>query len=771
MTSVRVVVRVRPRSKKEVQCTEEVIVDVKENVLSIRNVKPSRWSGVGNGGSRDLVTEFPFDRCFWSVEPAAPDFATQHTMFQELGLPVVEAAVTGYNASLFAYGQTGSGKTYTMMGTPESLGLIPRICEGLFTRIERDTRATTTYKVEVSFVEIYNEAVRDLLKRPTRRRAGSNLRVREHPERGPYVQGLSRHLVSSYDPVAKLIGDGNANRMIASTHVHEASSRSHAIFTLHFTQASLHNNLPSEIVSKINLIDLAGSERADPNYNKERITEGSNINRSLVTLGSVISALAENAALGGGGGAAAADAWGAALSEPESGKLRGPSAGGGRSRPGGPARRGGRLCHVPYRDSVLTRLLKDSLGGNSRTVMIATVSPACSSYGETMSVLRYAARAKNIVNRPKINEDPNVRIIRELRQEVDRLKAMLLSVEPRDLAPLLSEERDSSLAEMLHENEMKVERLTRDWSDGWRDTRALLEEHTLGINRLRAGVEVASQLPHLLSTDGDVLSTGVTINRLREGRTTIGRSDAPTEQDIVLCGPWMEREHCVIENTGGDVTLLPMAGATCCVNGRDVSQPCRLHQGSVILLGRTHMFRFNHPAQAAKLRQRRSVGEFPQGSWLSLISSGSGDTWDGGDWWPGSPASDSNLSSPSLIASNRHHASMAAFVPVSGGTPPTGAGVLFRPQIKCTGGRRDPHGSCHGSHGTRSGGGGGVRAALGSMNNSPLCCPIAPDDSAGAERGGGGGGGERGPACARSGEEGGEEEERPEQQALNGGGR
>ncbi|XP_075923745.1 uncharacterized protein LOC116943328 isoform X2 [Petromyzon marinus] len=652
MTSVRVVVRVRPRSKKEVQCTEEVIVDVKENVLSIRNVKTSRWSAVGNGGGRDLVTEFPFDRCFWSVEPAAPDFASQHTMFQELGLPVVEAAVTGYNASLFAYGQTGSGKTYTMMGTPESLGLIPRICEGLFTRIERDTRATTTYKVEVSFVEIYNEAVRDLLKRPTRRRAGSNLRVREHPERGPYVQGLSRHLVSSYDPVAKLIGDGNANRMIASTHVHEASSRSHAIFTLHFTQASLHNNLPSEIVSKINLIDLAGSERADPNYNKDRITEGSNINRSLVTLGSVISALAENAALGGGSGVGAGaggDAWGTALSEPESGKLRGPSASGGRSRTGGPARRGGRLCHVPYRDSVLTRLLKDSLGGNSRTVMIATVSPACSSYGETMSVLRYAARAKNIVNRPKINEDPNVRIIRELRQEVDRLKAMLLSVEPRDLAPLLSEgERDSNLAEMLHENEMKVERLTRDWSDGWRDTRALLEEHTLGINRLRAGVEVASQLPHLLSTDGDVLSTGVTINRLREGRTTIGRSDAPTEQDIVLCGPWMEREHCVIENTAGEVTLLPMAGATCCVNGRDVSQPCRLHQGSVILLGRTHMFRFNHPAQAAKLRQRRSVGEFPQGSWLSLISSGSGDTWDG---WPGSPASDSNLSSPSLIAS------------------------------------------------------------------------------------------------------------------------
>ncbi|XP_015684816.1 stAR-related lipid transfer protein 9 [Protobothrops mucrosquamatus] len=206
---------------------------------------------------------------------------------------VLSSAFKGYNICLFAYGQTGSGKTYTMMGTPASIGLTPRICQGLFSREGASSKQSTSCRVEVSFLEIYNEQVRDLLRQSNHKKPYT-LRVREHPEMGPYVQGLSQHVVTDYRQVVELLEEGIANRITAATHVHDASSRSHAIFTIQYTQAILENNLPSETASKINLVDLAGSEKADPSYCKHRITEGANINKSLVTLGIVISTLGKN---------------------------------------------------------------------------------------------------------------------------------------------------------------------------------------------------------------------------------------------------------------------------------------------------------------------------------------------------------------------------------------------------------------------------------------------------------------------------------------------
>jgi len=181
---------------------------------------------------------------------------------------------------------------------------------------------------------------------------------------------------------------GNSHRATASTLMNDVSSRSHAIFTVTFTQATYSSDLPCETVSKINLVDLAGSERASTTGAEGiRLKEGGSINKSLVCLGNVISALADMS------------------SHSSSSKKH----------------------YIPYRDSVLTWLLKDSLGGNSKTIMIATVSPAESSYGETLSTLRYASRAKNIVNKPVVNEDPNVKLIRELRAEIRRLKAIITS--------------------------------------------------------------------------------------------------------------------------------------------------------------------------------------------------------------------------------------------------------------------------------------------------------------------------------------------------------
>ncbi|XP_044248434.2 stAR-related lipid transfer protein 9 isoform X5 [Ursus arctos] len=586
-----------------------IIVEVDGKVAKIRNLKVDNRPD-GFGDSREKVVAFGFDYCYWSVNPEDPQYASQDMVFQDLGTEVLSGAAKGYNICLFAYGQTGSGKTYTMLGTPASVGLTPRICEGLFIREEDSAPLPSSCRIKVSFLEIYNERVRDLLKQSDQKKSYT-LRVREHPEMGPYVQGLSQHVVTNYKQVIQLLEEGIANRITAATHVHEASSRSHAIFTIYYTQAILENNLPSEIASKINLVDLAGSERADPSYCKDRITEGANINKSLVTLGIVISTLAQNSQ-------AFSSCQSLSSAASDGGDSGIPSSPSGTSSGAGPSRK---QSYIPYRDSVLTWLLKDSLGGNSKTIMVATVSPSHTCYSETMSTLRYASNAKHIINKPRVNEDANIKLIRELREEIGRLKAMLLSFELTNYSPL-NEEKDENLKELILQNELKIDQLTKDWTQKWNEWKALVEHYRVDINRRRAGVVIDSSLPHLMALEEDVLSTGVVLYHLKEGTTKIGRIDSDQEQDIVLQGQWIERDHCTITSACGVVILRPAQGARCTVNGREVTASCRLTQGAVITLGKAQKFRFNHPAEAAVLRQRRQVGEAVGGSgsleWLDL---------------------------------------------------------------------------------------------------------------------------------------------------------
>ncbi|XP_026335691.2 stAR-related lipid transfer protein 9 isoform X2 [Ursus arctos] len=609
MANVRVAVRVRPLSKRETKEGGRIIVEVDGKVAKIRNLKVDNRPD-GFGDSREKVVAFGFDYCYWSVNPEDPQYASQDMVFQDLGTEVLSGAAKGYNICLFAYGQTGSGKTYTMLGTPASVGLTPRICEGLFIREEDSAPLPSSCRIKVSFLEIYNERVRDLLKQSDQKKSYT-LRVREHPEMGPYVQGLSQHVVTNYKQVIQLLEEGIANRITAATHVHEASSRSHAIFTIYYTQAILENNLPSEIASKINLVDLAGSERADPSYCKDRITEGANINKSLVTLGIVISTLAQNSQ-------AFSSCQSLSSAASDGGDSGIPSSPSGTSSGAGPSRK---QSYIPYRDSVLTWLLKDSLGGNSKTIMVATVSPSHTCYSETMSTLRYASNAKHIINKPRVNEDANIKLIRELREEIGRLKAMLLSFELTNYSPL-NEEKDENLKELILQNELKIDQLTKDWTQKWNEWKALVEHYRVDINRRRAGVVIDSSLPHLMALEEDVLSTGVVLYHLKEGTTKIGRIDSDQEQDIVLQGQWIERDHCTITSACGVVILRPAQGARCTVNGREVTASCRLTQGAVITLGKAQKFRFNHPAEAAVLRQRRQVGEAVGGSgsleWLDL---------------------------------------------------------------------------------------------------------------------------------------------------------
>lgn len=554
MASVKVAVRVRPFNQREIDLSSSCIIEVEEKKTRLVNNKITAGDGAE---ARERVKEFTFDYSYWSHRDGDKHFAPQVQIYEDLGTDVVSNALQGYNACVFAYGQTGSGKTFTMMGSQNNPGLIPRICEALFSSMAEGREAGTTYKVEVSYLEIYNERVKDLLRQGAHNDTHS-LRVREHPKLGPYVQDLSTHLVHHYPDIQELMKRGNSHRTTASTHMNDTSSRSHAIFTVTFIQAKLLSDTPLETRSKIHLVDLAGSERADATgATGQRLKEGAHINKSLVTLGSVISALAEQA-----------------------------------------AKTAGKSVFIPYRDSVLTWLLKDSLGGNSKTIMIATISPADVNYGETLSTLRYANRAKNIINKPTINEDPNVKLIRELREEILNLKSMLK--ESGMMEPNANSEKGSIMA-TLTQKQAKEKELTDQWTEKWSETHTILQEQkTLGLRKAGHGVILDSERPHLVVIDDNLLTTGVTLYHLNDGTTTIG--SLPT-QDIRLEGGEVLEEHCTIHLVDGEATLESRPDAQCWVNSQFVDKPSRLTQGCVVVLGGSHMFRYNDPQEAARLRK------------------------------------------------------------------------------------------------------------------------------------------------------------------------
>ncbi|XP_043684694.1 kinesin-like protein Klp98A isoform X2 [Vespula pensylvanica] len=561
MASVKVAVRVRPFNKRELAMNAKNIVQMDGKRTRIFGTKTP---GTCKEIDREKYKDFTFDHSYWSFDLTDENYSSQEEVFYDLGTDVIESAFEGYNACVFAYGQTGSGKTFTMMGTPESQGLIPRICKTLFARMAAGKESGASYRTEVSFLEIHNERVKDLLR--IDQTQSHSLRVREHPKRGPYVQDLSSHLVYDYSDIQECMVRGNTHRTTASTNMNDVSSRSHAIFTITFVQAGLsEGNMPSETVSKVHLVDLAGSERANATgATGQRLKEGAHINKSLVTLGSVISALAEVSSSG----------------DTSSSK---------------------RNVFIPYRDSVLTWLLKDSLGGNSKTIMIAAISPADCNYGETLSTLRYANRAKNIINKPTINEDPNVKLIRELREEIQKLKSLI----GKDMS---IERPPQILLAQIHEKQEQEKVLTEEWTEKWRETQQILQEQkALGLRKSGVGVVLDSEMPHLVGIDDDLLSTGVTLYHLKEGKTLVGTEEAATTQDIVLTGPDVESEHCVVELDGGVATLHPLS-PHCWINTAQVDKPTRLSQGCIILLGRNNMFRYNDPAEAAKLRKEGGTG-------------------------------------------------------------------------------------------------------------------------------------------------------------------
>ena len=370
---VKVVVRVRKFIRRELDTASPCLVSMDPRSQETTLWPPERTPEELKLSRRQYEEKrFTFDKSFWSHDEADPHYAHQHDVYASFGEEFLDHNFDGYHTCIFAYGQTGSGKSYTMMGTPHQPGLIPRTCRGLFERVEAERNGSITYNVHVSYFEIYNEHVKDLL--APRTTPPTYLKIRESKSDGVYVQNLTDESVRCYEDIERLMKTGDANRTTACTKMNDSSSRSHAVFTLTLKQIQhdIATDSTIERLARMRLVDLAGSERANrTEATGQRLREGANINQSLTTLGRVIAALADP------------------KRQPR------PS-----SRPNTPKRM---ADVVPYRDSVLTWLLRDSLGGNSKTAMVACISPA--DYEETLSTLRYADQAKRIRMQAHVNQD------------------------------------------------------------------------------------------------------------------------------------------------------------------------------------------------------------------------------------------------------------------------------------------------------------------------------------------------------------------------------
>ncbi|XP_055332621.1 kinesin-like protein KIF3A [Paramacrobiotus metropolitanus] len=445
--NIRVVVRCRPPSKDELDAKQSIIVQLNSVQQTVALKDPSS----------DSIKAFTFDNVF-------PADSKQPDIFNQVARPIVDNVLEGFNGTIFAYGQTGSGKTFTMEGVPERpelRGIIPNAFAHIFGHIAK-AEGYQKFLVRASYFEIYKEQIRDLLvkKSDKDRGVGNNLEVKEDREKGVYIKGLNEQVVHSADDLEKVLLLGKKSRVTAATKMNEQSSRSHAIFSITIERSERRPDGRLHIcVGKLNLVDLAGSERqSKTEATDERLKEASKINHGLSTLGNVIAALTD-----------------------------------------------GKSQHIPYRNSKLTRILQDSLGGNSKTVMCANIGPASYNFDETANTLRYATRAKWIKNAAKINEDPKDAVLKRLEEEIQALRQQLSGAPDedaeneedeklRDERRIRRETRRQHLLQMQEEINAKREELERNRSLDEKEREKLRKE----IARKEDELESADKERHAL---------------------------------------------------------------------------------------------------------------------------------------------------------------------------------------------------------------------------------------------------------------------------------
>ncbi|XP_061187944.1 kinesin-like protein KIF28P [Saccostrea echinata] len=540
----------------------------------------------------DMAAEarsFAFDYSYWShdefketsngyLEPTGSRYADQRMVFNDLGQGVLDNAWKGYNCSLFAYGQTGSGKSYSMVGYGNNKGIVPIFCEELFKGVEGKKQTAgenEEYQVTLSMLEIYNEQVRDLLN-PKSIATKGGLKVRQHPSKGFYVESLISCPVSSYTDIENKISEGTRNRTVAATNMNATSSRAHTIVAITFVQKTPNETGQSMTrSSSVNLVDLAGSERAESTgATGDRLKEGSAINQSLSTLGNVISALADQS-------------------------------------------QGKKKVVVPYRDSVLTKLLQNALGGNSKTIMIAALSPADINYDETLSTLRFADRAKAIKTTATVNESPTDKLIRELREENAKLMEMLKSggISLDQLggggggsnANQEIEEMKKAMEEELRKNQEEIENMKKTWQE------RLAEQESANKGNMdaeRKKEEDKKVIPHFWNLHEDPALTAMIVHFAKEGSSKVGNKNASPPAEITISGLSIQKQHGVVTNKGGVVKIKPVDGKIL-VNGAKVTKETELHHNDRVLFGPNHLYVFHHPQDLAKNVKEGKTVETP----------------------------------------------------------------------------------------------------------------------------------------------------------------
>lgn len=533
-----------------------------------------------------LNRTFNYDHCFWShdgfqieengynsPDGAMSPYCDQRFVYNTLGRDLLENALKGYNVCIFAYGQTGSGKSYSIFGYQNNKGIVPMLCEELLngkTLVEDDKHS---FEMKIGMIEIYNERIQDLLAPfEQRQQQKEGLKIRENPQTGVYVDKQTKAPVRSYADIEKWIEFGNKHKTIAATLMNATSSRAHTVITVELVQKEVMKLKTIQKTSQINLVDLAGSEKVQKTGAEgDRLKEACSINTSLTQLGIVITQLCEQSE--------------------------------------------GKNIVISYRDSILTRLLQNALGGNSKTTMICAVSPDKNNIDETLSTLRYANNAKNIKNKARINESEIDKKIRELTEENEKLKEMLRKLE-------LSKTGNAGLNEDLRSQIKEVETtisnqqhiLSRSIS-GTPKTLAVpqIKEADLTIENAKG--------PHMYNLNEDPYLTGRIIYLFEQNPSiVVGRqigeepADAnPREKKIVLNSVGILEDHARFDFVkGGSLTLTVFEASAAditFVNGESLENFLdeeagfikQLHDWDRIIFGTSSTFLVRLPGPDGKL--------------------------------------------------------------------------------------------------------------------------------------------------------------------------
>jgi hypothetical protein len=554
-SSVKVAVRVRPFNQREHQEGAELCISMSGQSTTIFN------------NSTNFSRKFIFDYSYWShdgfreeeetgfFKKSSPSstYADQNRVFEDIGKGVLNNAWEGYHCCLFAYGQTGSGKSYSMVGYRGNKGIIPITCEEIFQQIEERTDPHIEYIVNASMLEIYNEQVHDLLVHPSNRVQGG-LKVRQDKTQGVFVENLTKENCQSYEEINRVLELGNKHRTVAATNMNATSSRAHTILTISFTQIFYEQSTGKPLnrkQSNINLVDLAGSERAGKTgATGERLQEGSSINKSLSTLGKVITTLAKKSA----------------------GLL-------------------GKNEVIPYRESKLTRILQNALGGNSKTTMIAAISPALFNFEESLSTLRYADAVKSIKNQAIVNETAQEKLIRELKEENEKLKAMLENKLSRPNDSMTEEAR------LAYEREIEALRKAKEETDSnWQQK---LRSHGVRMTVLPMIVENIKRPtgPFISNLNEDPLLSGYLKYSFKAGVNRIGKKNPNSQPDMAIDGLGIGQDHCIVRLENENCLLIPSTDSNLKTmrNGKIIDQPVLLENQDRLRFGNHNYFLFIDP--------------------------------------------------------------------------------------------------------------------------------------------------------------------------------